>query len=230
MSNGIFVTGTDTGVGKTIITGLLARSFQENGQNIITQKWIQCGPDTDLADHDRLSGLRPPDKLGKARNPYHFEHPVSPHFASKLEETPISRQKILDALCLLHQTYDTIIVEGAGGFLVPMTNDTLIADLVTETKFPILLVAENRVGMLNHTLLTLEALRARGLSCLGIVVNRVSQNGHETALIENIHYLKEKTGVPLFGELKFNDNVDLLWSDFQSIGSQIQKAFKCHKP
>ncbi len=159
----IFIAGTDTGVGKTRVCFLLADYLRAQGLRVVTQKWIQCGPDE---GHDSVV--------------YRFEREVSPHLAARLENWKISGKKILDSVDALD--CDVAIVEGSGGVLVPYNEKNLMIDLI---KMPVILVARNRVGTINHTLLTIEALKQRQVEILGIVLNQVDQDVPEAVLKDN---------------------------------------------
>lgn len=162
--NIIFVAGTDTGVGKTVITRLLARRLTKIGYKIRTQKWIETG-------------------VTKSEAIYSFKLAASPHLAARREGRTINIKKIKDALKALSKKHDLVIIEGTGGLLVPVTEKILLIDIVKKLQIPVLLVAVNRLGTINHTLLSIEALKRRKVELLGVVFNSVSKKGN--ALISN---------------------------------------------
>lgn len=161
-ASAIFIAGTDTGVGKTVVTELLARHLVKRGHKAASAKWIETGPT-------------------KGRALYSFKLAASPHLAARREGRKINIKKIKDSLKKLSKKFDIVVVEGTGGLMVPVTEDLLFVDLVKELKIPVLLVAANRLGAINHTLLSIEALKRRKMKLLGVVFNSVS--GNENALI-----------------------------------------------
>lgn len=203
---GIFVTGTDTGVGKTVVTGLLARHLLDKGFNVITQKWIQTGSrgfPEDISTHLKL--------MNKRRNsikdyfsyvaPYNFKFASSPHLAAGLEGERISADKIKNSFKFLKNRFDFVIVEGIGGALVPYNKKRLIIDIAKELKLPVLIVVENKLGAINHTLLTVEAVRKRGMKILGIVFNNRYKKTDKTISNDNIRIIKKLTGERILGVL-----------------------------
>jgi len=171
----IFVSGIDTNVGKTIATGLMARYLVRLNYKVITVKPVQTGNDgfsEDLRKHRELMEVNLlPEDLTKLSTPVIFQFPASPHLAAKLENTTVPVNKIEDAIRELNHKYDYVLIEGAGGLMVPLTEDLLTIDWVRRCGFPVVLVSSSRLGSLNHTLLSLEALRAREMTLLGIVYN-----------------------------------------------------------
>ncbi|MFH1837872.1 MAG: dethiobiotin synthase [Candidatus Omnitrophota bacterium] len=226
MKKAVFVTGTDTGVGKTVVSGLLLRFLCENGFKSITQKWVQTGsayPPEDLLTH--MSFIEDGDMLLREHldemAPYVFKFPASPHLAASLEEKTISSEKITDIFKKLRQEFDCVIVEGSGGVLVPINDKEMIGDIAQKLELPVIIVAENRLGAINQTLLTVEALQSRQMKIIGIVFNRLSKNEDETILENNKETIKRLSGVNVLGELKFNADKNELYRDFFSIGESI---------
>lgn len=173
-----FVCGTDTGVGKTVVTGILARTFLDKGYSVITQKWVQTGSKgfpQDIATHLKLMGKSKKYVKGLMDLvcPYVFKYPASPHLAAKLERKKVEVRKIKDAYRKLCGMFDVVIVEGVGGALVPLNEKTLLLDVVKELKIPVILVVGNKLGAINHTLLTAEVIKKRGLKIEGAVFNEV---------------------------------------------------------
>jgi len=180
----LFVCGTDTGVGKTIITGLLAKTFIDEGYSVITQKWVQTGSKgfpQDIATHLKLMGKSKKyvDRLMDLVCPYVFKYPASPHLSAKLERKKIEVRKIKKAYKKLCDIFDIVIVEGVGGALVPLNDKTLLLDVVKELKIPVVLVVGNKLGAINHSLLTAEAIKKRGLKIVGVVFNEMERSGRK---------------------------------------------------
>ena len=175
--NLFFVTGIDTGIGKTIATGLMARSFLKNGINVITQKMVQTGcvkVSEDIVKHREIMGidLLHVDKEGTTC-PYLFEVPCSPHLAAQLEDTRIDCMLINQATLKLQEQFDVVFLEGAGGLSVPLGDDFTILDFVEEHQYPLVIVTSSRLGSINHTLNALEIARSRKLVVAAVVYNVV---------------------------------------------------------
>lgn len=172
-----FITGTDTGVGKTLITGLLADYFLKQGLKVITQKWIQTGSNkkesSDINQHLKLMGKTWRDfkDYQKYMVPYTFKYPASPHLAAKLEKKNIFAEKIIRSFNYLKEHFDLVLVEGVGGALVPYNQKNLVIDIVKKLDIPVIIVIKNQLGAINHSLLTIEALKTRKLKIAGLVFN-----------------------------------------------------------
>ena len=171
-----FVTGIDTGTGKSVATGLMARYLRNRGENAATLKMVQTGnvgKSEDVEVHRRLMGVGEltEDRWGWSA-PQIFKFPASPHLAAALEGRRVDTGAILEGLRKMSERFDTILVEGAGGLAVPLTEEVLTGDFVREQGWPVILVASDKLGSLNHTLLSLEFLRNRQMSLAGVVYNR----------------------------------------------------------
>ena len=174
--NVFFITGIDTDIGKTYAAGLAARFLRKQGTNVITQKMIQTGVTGAIADdillHRRLMGIEPlPEDTNGTTCPYLFRFPASPHLAARLENAQVDPKNITHCTSRLLETYNTVLLEGAGGLHVPLCRDYLIADYVQEQKYPMILVTSGSLGSINHTLLTLESAANRNISVAGLVFN-----------------------------------------------------------
>lgn len=176
MKNGIyFISGIDTDAGKSYCTAWLARRLAESGKRVITQKFIQTGnvghsEDIDL--HRRIMGsdYLPEDREGLTM-PEIFSYPCSPHLAARIDRRPIDFQKIEQATDELARRYDIVLVEGAGGLMVPLTEEYLTIDYIADHRYPLLFVTSGRLGSINHTLLALEAIRQRSISLHTVLYN-----------------------------------------------------------
>ena len=165
--NVYFVSGIDTDAGKSYATGFLAREWNKNGQRTITQKFIQTGnighsEDIDL--HRRIMGIpfTEEDKEGLTM-PEIFSYPASPHLASQLDNRPIDFGKIKRATEELSERYDFVLLEGAGGLMVPLTTELLTIDYIAQENYPLIFVTSGKLGSINHTLLSLEAIQKHGI-------------------------------------------------------------------
>jgi len=180
---GVFVTGTDTGVGKTVLSAALMLRYPD----ACYWKPIQTGSDDDTAEVRRLSGGRVID------TGIRLPDPVSPHLAAKLAGVPIDLKKLEQPSCLC-------IVEGAGGALVPVNETQTIADLILLLGLPVLIAARTTLGTINHTLLTLEALRAKSIPIRGVVMIGEAHRENRAA-IEHYGQVQVVAEMPRFDSL-----------------------------
>lgn len=174
MGGVILVSGIDTGVGKTVATGLMARYLLRHGVNAVTMKLVQTGNvgfSEDLEEHRRFMEKTFPEDAQGLTSPQIFAFPASPHLAAKLETRTVDTDAIRTACAALTRRYDLVLAEGAGGLAVPLTEDMLTADLAAEMKWPLILVASGKLGSLNHTVMSLEFAAVRKIAVRGIVFN-----------------------------------------------------------
>lgn len=170
-----FVSGIDTDAGKTVAVGLMARYLMKQGVRVVTAKLVQTGNDgysEDLLKHRAMMGVGPfeEDKEGLTA-PQIFKFPSSPHLAAKLEDRVVDVDAICRAMRLLAARYEVVLVEGAGGVAVPLTDKLLTIDVVAQERWPLILVTSGKLGSLNHTILSLEAAARRHVPVAGIVYN-----------------------------------------------------------
>lgn len=171
----LFVSGIDTGIGKTVATGLYARERMRRGEQVITQKVVQTGCRglaEDILLHRRLQGLDllPEDRDGTTC-PYVFDYPCSPHLAAARQGQRIDAARIDHATAVLAARYDCVLIEGAGGLAVPYDGEHTLLDFVAARGYPLLLVTSGRLGSLNHTLLSLMACRQYGIAVRRVIYN-----------------------------------------------------------
>ncbi|HLR17468.1 MAG TPA: dethiobiotin synthase [Alcanivoracaceae bacterium] len=188
-----FVTGIDTDVGKTIATGWLAKQLLQQGQSVITQKFVQTGghENSDIAVHRALMGVPPlPEDGTGLTEPAVFAYPASPHLAAALEGRAVPVEEIVAATNTLAERYDVVLVEGAGGLLVPLDDNVLLADVVAAQAYPVILVTSGRLGSINHTLLSLEALQQRGMEVAMVLFNRYHDSADSTIAEDTCGYLQ----------------------------------------
>ncbi len=226
MKNGIFITGTDTGVGKTVITGLLGNYLNTKRIRVITQKWVQTGCHSfseDIIRHLELMNK----KKSYVENyidevaPCILRFPASPHLAARLENLGIDISSIERSYRKLAGDFEIVLVEGAGGLLVPINEEVLVIDIVQKLKLSVLIVAENRLGAINQTLMTVDELKMRGIDILGIVFNQVSKKENELVLKDNPKIVEKFSHVEVLGELPYKKNVESLSKIFTKIGDKI---------
>lgn len=181
----VCITGIDTDIGKTIATGLIARGAQQAGKSVITQKLVQTGCvglSEDIVKHREMMGveLLAEDHSGLTCS-YVFTKPCSPHLAARLEKKTIDCNTIRKATQKLIENYDLVLVEGAGGLFVPLNEDYMIVDYFSEGGWPVILVSSSRLGSLNHTIASIEALKSRNLPLSGVVYNRYIDSDEQIA-------------------------------------------------
>jgi len=176
MADIIFISGIDTDAGKSYATGYIAKSLAEQGHKVITQKFIQTGctdysEDIDL--HRKIMGIPYlPEDTDHTTAPVIFSYPASAQLAAHIDKREIDLAKIDEATTKLAVKYDTILIEGAGGLMVPITDSYTTIDYVSSRHLPIALVTNGRLGSINHTLLSLEAIKHRGLTLKWLIYNK----------------------------------------------------------
>ncbi len=210
----IFVTGTDTDVGKTVVAGALAGLFRAKGLDVGVMKPIQSGglrENGRLVSEDSrflLKAAHADDDLALV-NPYCLEPPLSPNVAASISGIDIDPVVIIRAFQELARRHDLVIVEGAGGLLVPIKDDFLMADLILALNLPIVVVARPNLGTINHSLLTLACARHMGIRPLGTVVNGYRSETAGLAEKTSPAIIERLSGVPLLGILPYLPSVDV---------------------
>ena len=191
----LFVSGIDTDIGKTYATGMIAKALMQQGINVITQKLVQTGvainPDNsginiadDIVTHRQLMGMAmQPCDTDNTTCPFRYEKPASPHLAAKLANTVLDPKIITKSTQQLQANYDVVLLEGAGGLLVPITEQLLTLDYIVTQGYPVILVTSGRLGSINHTLLSLEAIKARGLTVHSVIYNHI----HDDTVHANVN-------------------------------------------
>ena len=196
----IFITGTDTGVGKTYFSSLLVRQSRDSGIPVVGFKPICCGDRDDAIQLAKASD----DALSiNDCNPIWMRFPASPYASSVIEERPIDLGQIRSHWEMLQKRFPAIVVEGAGGWHVPVHRDYSMSDLARELALPVVIVAANRLGVLNHTLLTIQAIHSAGLTCAGIVLNNGTTSADNITLTNRsiLEDLLRGTSVNVLGEI-----------------------------
>lgn len=201
-STGFFITGTDTGVGKTVVAGGLVASLRNSGLDIGVMKPIETGFSLRSSDALFLKRMAGVDDPLDSVTPYRLKHPLSPFTAAQIEGISIRLEKIRQAYRRLLKKHQAVFVEGAGGFLVPITHKVTMADLALRLNLPLLIVARTNLGTLNHTLLTVEVAKRRGAKVAGVIFNHLVQR---SGLAErtNASVIKDFLSVPILGEIPY---------------------------
>jgi dethiobiotin synthetase len=203
-----FITGTDTGVGKTLVSCALLHGFAAQGKSVVGMKPVAAGC-ADGGQHDDVRQLRAASNVlasGGQINPYCFVQPVAPLLAAHFIGIGISFARIEESFSELNAQAEVVIVEGAGGFRVPLNDEQDSADLAQRLGLPVVLVVGMRLGCLNHALLTAEAIAARGLTLAGWVANMLDADMAMPQ--ENIAALRQRIHAPLLGIVPYRAQPD----------------------
>lgn len=213
---GLFITGTDTGVGKTYVTAALARELTRQGVKVAAYKPVVTGVTTDpagrpcWADVETLAAALA-DRYDTERIcPQRFRAPVAPPVAARLEGTRVDPQLLRDGANWWRGGVDVLLVEGAGGLLCPLTDDETVADLASDLGLPLLIVARQALGTINHTLLTIEVARSRGLRIAGVVLNEVEPVAGDASAATNADEIESRGQVPVLALMRHGDPAGLL--------------------
>lgn len=204
MQQSYFVVGTDTNVGKTYVASALLRHFVSSGKRALGMKPVASG--CELSEHGIWQGQLVNDDVValyeagnvpaalELINPYRFEPAIAPHIAAEKAGVEIDLDLIVRSYHTLAEMADVVVVEGAGGFFVPVNDQQTLADLAVKLKLPIILLVGMRLGCINHALLTVEAIKSRGLTLAGWVANQVEPDMPMFA--ENLVSLQQRIESP----------------------------------
>ena len=204
MHKGIFITGTDTGVGKTFVAVGLINALKEKVFNVCPMKPVETGCRTkkgklipeDTMSLIKASGIK---EAIDVINPYRFKHPLAPSVAAELERKSIKKEKIFSAYNYLSKKYDITIVEGAGGIMAPIYKKYLFLDFISALNLPIIIVSRPGLGTINHTLLTISAAKGRGVNIIGVVINYAGQIKNDISVKTNPKIIESIGGISLVG-------------------------------
>jgi len=201
-----FITGTDTGVGKTYVTALLLRSLRSQKIDVVGMKPIETGGNHDAQElHAAMAGCIPMQNV----NPVCLSHGLAPAVAAEMEGRSIPLEEIFARYRKLSLEHSLVLVEGAGGWRVPIAADYEMADLALDlskiSPLQVIVVALNRLGIINHVLLTVESVRARGLECAGFILNQGDCPIPDPSTPLNAHWIVPH--VPLWFEVKTGQTI-----------------------
>jgi len=215
MGKCIFVTGTDTDVGKTVIVAGLASSLKRAGKKVAVYKPVQCGDllegnikSPDLALVKELSNIQDQDLV----NDFSFSLAASPHLAAKHDKAKVDIQTIKDHTKSLLNSYDIVLIEGAGGLIVPLTRNYTVLNLIEDLSVPVLIISRAGLGTINHTSLTVNALKALEIPILGVILNYFKGGVIEE---DNKKIITELNNIPIIGIVPFSKNIKDLAKDFE---------------
>lgn len=217
----IFVTATDTDVGKTLVTGGLAKTFIRHGYRVGVIKPFASGgrpcPDAIFLEKC-LDGAMSADQI----TPLVFDEPVAPYAVIRNQNVDIDLNKIISEIRKMENRYDVLLVEGIGGVMVPIKRDYSLIDFMADLKYPTIVVARAGLGTLNHTLMTLSHLKNKNVPILGFVSNNQS-NVNDISKKDNSAIISEVSGVPCLMELPYEDKniLNRLEKHFESLAGNI---------
>jgi dethiobiotin synthetase len=214
MEKGYFITGTDTGVGKTLVAGGLAALYKKQGLNVGVMKPVATGckrVNNRLISDDAvfLKSLSETEDEYELINPISLEQPLAPTVAARLSNTKIDTDKINTAFDTLCERHEYMIIEGIGGLLVPIDEYYFIVDLASEMELPLIIVCRPTLGTINHTLLTASYAREHGLEVKGIIVNESTEHCDATLKKTNTDEIKRLTELPIIGTIPFDTRLDI---------------------
>lgn len=228
---GVFVTGTDTGVGKTFLAAALLKALREAGLNAAPMKPIQTGcfrrgaawvaPDLEFSLN--LAGVSPATGERELMAPYCFRPACSPHLAAREAGVRISIPRIAGALRRLKAGREFVVVEGAGGVLVPIDGRRTMLDLMVALDLPVILVARPGLGTINHTLLSLSALRQARLNVLGVVLNQAYPGRRGAIERDNRVTIARLGRIPVLADLRHGETVNHAVGQIRSLATLL-----CH--
>ena len=210
---GLFITGTDTGVGKTFVAARIVRACRDAGISVGVYKPVCTGRETDHSgraswpDVAELESAMEGTAAGEWICPQRFIAPLAPPSSASLEERTVDRDLLYDGLARWRDRADLLIVEGVGGLLCPLTEDDTIADFAAAVGFPLVIVAALKLGAINHTLLTVETARSRKIPIAGLLLNRLDP--HDASQSSCIEEITARSRVPILGVLPFQEADEL---------------------
>lgn len=230
-AHGLFITGTDTGVGKSLVSAALLHAYAGLGYRVVGMKPVAAGAEQidGIWSNEDVRQLRAASNVAIDEpgwvNPYLLRMPVAPHIAADWQGVSIELPRIRDAYLHLATVADVVIVEGAGGFKVPLSATRDSADLAMQLGLPMILVVGMRLGCLNHALLTAEAMAARGLKLAGWVANRLDPQ--MAAFDENLAALRLRLDCPLLAELPHAEKPDAHALSALFAPKKLELMFSC---
>lgn len=233
MAKGIFIVGTDTDVGKTVVTAGIMHILRSNGYNATYFKAALSGAlevDNDLipGDTELVSEVSKLQEPYENMTPYIYKAPVSPHLAAKLENNPIDLKVIRSKYNYLKEKYDFIVAEGSGGIVCPLIEDErgiyTLENFIKDLNMSVIIVARAGVGTINHTVLTVKHIENLGIKIKGIIINNYKE---ELPYSDNIRIIEKLTKIPIIGKLKTIEDIEV--NRIYSIRTNSENAFSIQK-
>ena len=233
MKAGIFITGTDTDVGKTVISAGLALVLRDRGMKVGVMKPVATGcygGDGRLVSQDAAFLMEAAqNEYPPLTSPSRFRNALSPSVAATLEKREVDVPNVLKSYRALQKHYDFMIVEGVGGLMVPLKKDYYVASLIRDMGLPIVIVSYAGLGAINHALLTVDAATIRGLEVRGIIFNRVSVTNYSLAELTNPKVIHDISGVPILGSLPNIEGLNMDNCQFGKLKEIFQERIRIDK-
>ena len=233
MAKGVFIVGTDTDVGKTIVTAGLIYVLRNNGYNATYFKAalsgaLQIGNELIPGDTNLVSEVSKLEEAYENITPYVYRAAVSPHLAAKLENKPMDLDIIREKYAYLKEKYDFIIAEGSGGIVCPLIDDErglyTLGNLIKELNMSVVIVARAGVGTINHSVLTIKYIESLGIKIKGIIINNYKE---DLICDDNINMIEKMTKVPIIGKFKTMENLED--NMIEAIRTNAEGAFRVHE-
>lgn len=227
MANGVFIVGTDTDVGKTVVSAGLAMYLLHAGVRVGVMKPVASGcrqVGNALVSDDAVFLMEAAhNQFPSLTNPIRLREPLAPSVAAEIEGVTVSLEKIFRSYEKLSREYDFTIVEGVGGLCVPLYEQYMVADLIRDLGLPVLIVGRIGLGTINHTLLTVEALRERAIPIKGIILNGLRSQSASVAELTNPKVIQALSGVPVLGVLPWVERLAVAECRFGNLLDVFQK-------
>ena len=223
-ARGIFVTGTDTGIGKTVVAAALAASLKARGIDVGVMKPVSCGGVQDARFLLKAAGLSM-TRLAEV-SPVVYKKPLAPWVAERFEKRRFDRRRMKASFKNLARAHRLVIVEGVGGALVPITRRYCALDIAKDLNLPVLIVSKLGLGAINMSLLTVEAIRRRGLSILGIVFNQTQPRRPGLAERTNPEVIEKLSGVPAWGVFPYVAGISVERLKLDGLASAARRSLK----
>jgi len=227
--SGFFITGTDTDVGKTVVTACLTALLKSRGVNVGVMKPIETGVDpichsSANSDAKFLMEVSCSNDKPDEVCPYRFKTPASPYQAVQIEKKTIQPEKIIEKYKVLKSHHSMMLIEGVGGLLVPITKNYNVVNLALDIGLPLIIVSRIRIGTLNHTLLTINAAKQYGLKIKGVVVNQQENQNLNFVEKQQEKLIEELSNIPILGVCPYIKNVSS--AGIKQSLPKIEEAFK----
>jgi dethiobiotin synthetase len=231
----LFVTGTDTGVGKTFVTAGLAAAIAGMGHDVMVQKWVATGSSSQPEDLSfvkdavfRATGRFPGNdrRITGDECPYCFAFPASPHLSARLEKRAVSPDVVKECYERMKERAGVLLIEGVGGLMVPLSDDVLLSDILSELGIPSIVVARAGLGTINHTLLTVGFMKTLGIPVRGVILNRQHAPAdddveHDDIVADNRTTIERISGVPVLAVLPRSGDVMELAGFFREVAEKL---------
>lgn len=218
---GFFITGTDTDAGKTVASAAIVSLLKDKGVNVVPVKPAQTGctsingklnaPDLDFTL--KITDLKLEHEIKDLLSPYKFEPACSPHLAANLANCKITVKKIVESIKQISDKSDTMVIEGAGGIMVPLNDSEMMIDLMSMLSLPVILTARPGLGTINHTLLSIKALRDRGLEVAGVIFCATEPLKGDYIEMDNVKSIEKFGNIKVLGTIPFIDNIEKISSE-----------------